>query len=128
MTEIRQEPDQVPMRWIVRLSVATIVAIVLSVVGAYALGNWGGDELARGELGWRTALPADINGIETDFFREPVQQGEAARRRGLDRLERWGWIDQERRIVHAPVDVAVELYLEEQASASPGRRAAAEAP
>lgn len=45
---------------------------------------------------------------------EDERPGLRGQRDRAERLERWGWVDRQRGIVHMPVEVAMELVLQEE--------------
>lgn len=116
-----QEPDVLPWRTLVGVMVATTV---LSV----ALGGWG-CVLAR-RLGPSiegpppdAARPVDLLRSSLDyelFDAAPVPRANA-RAADRRRLDRWGWVDPERGVVHMPIDVAIRLHLQESAQETAAR-------
>lgn len=107
-----QEADVLPWRALVGILVATTVL-------SFALGGWACSIARR--------LGPKMGGPEPDAV-EPVQlvhssldrelfQSEpttAAKQRGADRqrLDRWGWVDRDRGIVHMPIEAAIRLHLQ----------------
>jgi hypothetical protein len=53
---------------------------------------------------------AKIGIVEQQLF-ESANHAEAVRRRQLDRLGSYGWVDKEKGLVHVPIDAAMERYL-----------------
>lgn len=120
-THPTQEPDVLPWRTLVGVMVATTV---LSV----ALGGWG-CVLAR-RLGPAmegappdAARPADLVRSSLDYELFDAAPAPRARARAADRrrLDRWGWVDPDRGVVHMPIDVAIRLHLQESAQETAAR-------
>jgi hypothetical protein len=107
MIPIEQEPDRVP-RGLVRISAAAVAIAIAASVGAVLL-------LARGVVGEVVRVdPRPPARIDVQLFDLPTE-AERLQRRAEARLQRYGWIDRGRGIVHVPLDVAIELYLQERA-------------
>jgi hypothetical protein len=107
MIPIEQEPDRVP-RGVVRISAVVVAAGIAASVGATLL-------LARGSLGEvLRAPPAPPARIDVRLFGLETE-AERQYRLADERLRRYGWVDRGRGLVHVPLDVAIELYLEERA-------------
>jgi hypothetical protein len=51
-----------------------------------------------------------IGMVEQQLF-ENANHAEATRRRQVERLGSWGWVDREKGVVHLPIDAAMELTL-----------------
>lgn len=105
MIHIEQEPDRVPSRPI-RVSVIVIAIAIAGSIGAVVL-------LAGPDLGEvvrpRVAPPERI---DTQVF--PLETpAEHARFDADVRLHAYGWVDRAHGIVHVPLDVATDLYLQE---------------
>lgn len=116
-----QEPDVLPWRTLLGVMVATTVL-------SMALGGWG-CVLARrlgpamGGAPPDAVWPLDLLRSSLDhelFDAAPVPR---ARARAADRrrLDRWGWVDPERGVVHMPIDVAIRLHLQESAQETAAR-------
>ena len=104
---IQQEPDRVP-RGLVRVSAVAVAVAIAASVGAVLLLGRGG----LGEMGRVDSRPPENLDVELFQLEAP---GERMRRLGDDRLGRYGWVDRARGLVHVPLDVAIELYLQERA-------------
>jgi hypothetical protein len=112
-----QEPDVLPGRAITGVGLGVVLATALGVVSVVAIGRCRSREL--GELGehWVPMVRpqitgADINAIETAPFSVEAQ-GLDEHRREDARLRAYGWIDRAHHIVHVPIDVAIELYVQQ---------------
>ena len=102
MTELH-DPDRVPTRLVVVASIIVVIAILASIGAAFLVGgHWLRETMRTDEP------PAQI---ETSVFREQTE-AERDRTAAADHLTRYGWVDRDRAIVHVPLEVAIELYLE----------------
>jgi len=107
MIEIEQEPDRVPSRPI-RASVIVIAIAIVCSIGAVVL--LAGPDL--GEVVHPRVEPPER--IDTQLF--PLETpAEHARFDADVRLHAYGWADRSRGLVHIPLDVAAEIYLQEHA-------------
>ena len=104
---IEQEPDRVP-RGVVRASTLVVAIMILASIGAVLL-------LGRGDL--REVLRARKGPparIEETLYIAPTPL-ELLRGAQLQWLRGYGWVDRQKGIVHVPIEVAAELYLQEVA-------------
>jgi hypothetical protein len=107
MIPIEQEPDRVP-RGLVRFSAAAVAIAIAASAGATLL-------LARGSLGEVMRVDSRPPArLDVQLF-ELGTEAERLSRLADERLRSYGWIDRGRGLVHVPLDVAIELYLEERA-------------
>ncbi len=106
MMPVEQEPDQVP-RGLVRISAIAIAISVAASVGAVVL--LGGRNLGE-TMRVDSAPPPRIDILPFELETDPERERRAAR----ERLERYGWVDRQRRIIHVPIEVAIESYLAER--------------
>jgi len=104
---IEQEPDRVP-RGLVRISAAAVAISIAASIGATLLLGRAGLYEAR------TPESPPSTHLDLRLFDLPTE-AEQLWLRADARLQRYGWIDRSRGIVHVPLDVAIELYLGEQA-------------
>ena len=105
MIEIEQEPDRVPPR-VIRLSALVIAIAIGCSIGAVVL--LAGPDL--GEVAHPDVDPPER--IDTQVF--PLETpAEHARFDADVRLHAYGWADRARGLVHIPLDVAAEIYLQE---------------
>jgi hypothetical protein len=110
MIPIRQEPERIP-RGLIRISAIAIAIAIAASVAVTVL-------LARGSLG-EVMRPEALQAaprarIDARLF---TTEAEAERiwRLADERLRSYGWVDRGRGVVHVPLDLAAELYLEERA-------------
>ncbi|MBZ0237067.1 MAG: hypothetical protein K8M05_32355 [Deltaproteobacteria bacterium] len=103
--ERRKRRDVVPGGVLALLGVAT-VAIIAITIGVVDLLGGAVSTAAPPPPRERSAVEVHDFGLETDAERERREAGQ--------RLRSWGWIDRNTGRIHVPLDVAVELYLNEQ--------------
>ncbi|HEU4611616.1 MAG TPA: hypothetical protein VFS15_06045 [Kofleriaceae bacterium] len=116
-----QEPDIVPTGLI-----TLVIGVVIVAMGIGVLVMWGiarfrteqlrGDptELAEQRLG----VPREVNAMEMVPFTEEAQ-GLASHALGEKVLNSYGWVDEQRQIVHVPIGVAFDLYLARHHAGTP---------
>lgn len=94
--------------------VAAVIATVVGVVVAWGIGSCRSRSL---EVEWRPAerptVPAKINAMESTPFSIEAE-GLEQHQRDEQWLSEYGWVDKQAQLVHIPIDVAIELYLERQ--------------
>jgi hypothetical protein len=101
------EPDSIPIRRVAGVLAATAVATAIAAWIAYGLagGEHHGEGMAAGH---------DVSGVETSPFSVEAQ-GFADHAAAETRLSTYGWVDRDQRIVHVPVDVAIDVLLRPRA-------------
>lgn len=100
-----QEEDWISARGIGLVAVISVIVVVISVWVAWAM-------LPDGPLGPPPrAMPAERYGFDPAPI-ETFWRAELFYERGRNRLETYGFVDEERRIVHVPIQRAMERYLE----------------
>jgi hypothetical protein len=104
--EIEQEPDRVP-RGLVRSGAAVTIGMIVASVGATLLLGWGGLHQA---LRIESRPPALL---DRDLF-AGTTRAERLKRLAEQHLRSYGWVNRAAGIVHVPIDVAIESYLEEK--------------
>jgi hypothetical protein len=110
-----QEPDVVPGPVVTGVGIGVVIALGLGVVIAMSIGSCRSRQLGHvwvPPLAW-PEIKGDINAMATRPFSVEAQ-GLAMHQREEARLHGYGWIDRSRRIVHVPIDVAIDLYLKAQ--------------
>lgn len=113
MTIWKQEPDRTSGSALVLGAAALVLGAVVFVILA-----WGTLMTTRSSghdgLPAVGGVPVDVEAVELHTFDIPTAaeiDGIAARAR----LASWGWVDRDRRRVHMPIEVAMELLLREEA-------------
>lgn len=105
MIAIDQEPDRVPRRILVQAAIVIGAGIAASVLVTLLL--------IAPYVGELTRPSEKIPGpLDTGLFLLPTE-GELERQAAEQRLHSYGWVDRARGIVHVPLEVAIEQYLQE---------------
>ncbi len=111
---VHQEPDAVPSRTLIRVSLASVVVgaigvvvagwLLVLVVGAMrpSFANDGGPRPAASQL----------SGVEQTPIWDS-RRGEALEARQRLQLESWGWVDRDAGIARIPIERAMDLVVEE---------------
>jgi hypothetical protein len=107
------EPDRIPWGVVGLVAVLSLVVFLIGCLWA----TW----ILHSNAGWvKQSLavePREIGkptvGIVDQRIFEQELRAEQLRLEGLRRLSSYGWVDRERRLVHLPVERAMELMLEE---------------
>jgi len=115
-----QEPDVIPGRTVTGVGTGVVITLALGVVISLSIGRCRSRQLGHV---WvpppvSPAIQGDINAMETRPFSVEAQ-GLAEHQREEAQLHGYGWVDRSRRIVHVPIDVAIDLYLETQPGGGP---------
>lgn len=118
---VRQMQDRVHKRAIVIIAaVGVLITVAASAVPAWIL--------ERRSLFWLDApvrasnlpvTPREI-GLPDQTLLESQATESRSREKQRQRLERYGWIDRERGLVHIPIERAMTLLVAEQAAATSG--------
>ena len=103
MIEIDQEPDRVPLRPVRWSAVLVAAAIVVSIVATLVLAHRRLTEPAIADR-----RPAQI---DSTLFLAPTE-AEQLRFQADLRIDTYGWADRTRGLIHVPLDVAIDHYLE----------------
>ena len=106
MIEIEQEPDRVPARPI-RASVIIIAVAIAASIGAVVLLVPDLGEVAHPDVDPPERIDTQVFPLETP--------AEHARFDADVRLHAYGWADRAHGLVHIPLDVAAEIYVQEHA-------------
>lgn len=110
--ELQQAEDVIRARPVILTTVVSVVVTVLLVLVAYVLLR-----AREAQLGARFEdrdLPAPHarSQVLAEPFNIPYPRP-AFNARNRPILDGWGWVDRQRRIVHVPVGVAMDLVLQE---------------
>ena len=109
MSELKQD-SEAPFRTPVLRSTFVVLGVIVGagVVVLASLGILRGrirDGAGKGDL-WRR-VPEQVGAIELKAFETPPSLA-----RDRKQLHEFGWVDRKRGVVHVPIDLAMELYLE----------------
>jgi hypothetical protein len=105
MIEIDQEQDRVPLKPVRWSGVIVTAAIALSVVATIVL--------AFRQLRSEPIAERRPTQIESTLFDEPTE-AEQLRFQAELQLDIYGWVDRSRGLIHVPLDVAIDHYLQEK--------------
>jgi hypothetical protein len=104
--EVKQEPDELPGRKLLVITVSSFVAMTVALVVSWALlDRWGAP--ARGGA---HPAPSTIGGLEQTLIVDS-KRGLDLRREQKASLERWGWVDRDAGVARIPIERAIELVL-----------------
>ena len=109
------EDKNLPYRKIVGVGVASVIIFTLSIFWSTAL-------LRNAEKEMNPAgpppLPPGVNQYEVGIVNQRLfsldQRAAQKRLQQMDRLNSYGWLDRQAGIVHIPVDVAMDMLVQEQ--------------
>ena len=109
------EDKNLPYRKIVGVGVAAIVIFSLSIVWSTALLHSAQKEM---QPAGPPPLPPGVNQYEVGIVNQRMfsldQRAAQKRLQQMSRLSTYGWLDQQAGVVHIPVDVAMEMLVQEQ--------------
>jgi hypothetical protein len=110
--KISQEGDHVPG---CRVIIVTVVAIAISaagIVAAWLILNTTAEQAQPALSGTHEPMAREINDMDRWLF---ARRGAlTGRRADTPRLNSYGWVDEQNRVIHIPIHRAMELYLERQ--------------
>ncbi|MFL5304936.1 MAG: hypothetical protein ACJ8F1_06965 [Polyangia bacterium] len=108
--EVRNIPDQLPRGLILRVMLATVMITVALCFATYLYDRLRMLQLRPSGAFPEQALPPphEVAHVRQELFQIPHPRPTSIDR---DRavLQSAGWVDRQRRIVHVPVDLAIEL-------------------
>lgn len=139
--KIHQEEDQIPRKAILWTMAVVLAISAVGIVVAWLLTTCGeveheaaapaparlleppvrpgeateatedGDGRAARRAPMQSDVARDLEAARSDLFRQPAMSEllEAPKRR---RLQAFGWVDERGRVVHLPIERAMELYVE----------------
>lgn len=112
--EVRQEEDRVPGKKVIVIAAGVAVVSAAYILAAWAIGSCRTEALAPGGyVETARVVPDEVNAMEMTLF-DTVLAPELDVREQRAYLGSFGWIDPERGIAHIPIDLAIDLYLEER--------------
>ncbi|HTO97586.1 MAG TPA: hypothetical protein VMK66_11125 [Myxococcales bacterium] len=108
------EDKNLPYRQIIAVGVGTIIVFALSII-------WSTTILRASEKEMHPAgpppLPPGVNQYEVGIVNQRMfsldQRAAQKRLQQMDRLNRYGWIDRQAGVAHIPIDVAMEMMVQE---------------
>jgi hypothetical protein len=109
------EDKNLPYRKIVGVGVGSVIVFALSIV-------WSTTILRASEKEMHPAgpppVPPGVNQYEVGIVNQRMfsldQRAAQKRLQQMDRLNRYGWIDRQAGVAHIPIDVAMEMMVQEQ--------------
>jgi hypothetical protein len=112
--EVHQELDEVRVRALLAIGIASIVVGTVGVFFAGLLVTAVLGSLAPSEAGpgGPRAVPRELSGIEQTPIWD-TRVGEDLREQQRRDLERFGWVDRKAGIANIPIDRAMDLVVEE---------------
>jgi hypothetical protein len=106
--EVHQEQDALPARALVKVAVVGLVIVIVAVaVVARMLGGAG--RRAHGET--VSNVPVAEEGVVEQSLIDRSDRAAQKRERAERRLASYGWVDRASRVVHIPIDRAIDLYV-----------------
>lgn len=114
---VRQAKDLVNRRVILMLAaLGVLVVLFASAVPAWMLESRSLLSLdAPAREANAPAAPREINIVDQTLLEAALPGGGSTRERQRRALERYGWVDRERGLVHIPIEQAMALTLRERA-------------
>jgi hypothetical protein len=109
------EDKNLPYRKIVGVGVAAIVIFGLSILWSTSLLHTAEKEM---QPAGPPPLPKGVNQYEVGIVNQRLfsldQRAAQKRLQQMNRLNTYGWLDKQAGIVHIPVDVAMDMLVQEQ--------------
>jgi hypothetical protein len=111
-----QEDDALPTRRVALVLVGFVGATLAGIL--YAAVLWGNSEHAihermRGRIAARAPDEAGPIPPDRHLMRDRRRFVDEWRAPQVEKLGQWGWVDQSRRIVHLPIEKAMDLVVKE---------------
>jgi hypothetical protein len=114
--KISQESDHVPGRRVITVTVVAIVISAVGILGAWLIVTTTAEQAQPALRGTHQPMAREIYDKDRWLFAE---RGELAGRRGdIQRLSSYGWVDEQKGVIHMPIRRAMELYLASQGEAT----------
>ncbi|MGO8969057.1 MAG: hypothetical protein ACLQDQ_05755 [Myxococcaceae bacterium] len=109
------EDKNLPYRKIVGVGIGSVVLFALGIVWSTALLHSATKEMQP--VG-PAPLPAGVNQYEVGIVNQRMfsldQRAAQKRLQQMRRLNSYGWLDRQTGVVHVPIDVAMDMLLQEQ--------------
>jgi hypothetical protein len=111
--QVQQEPDAVPSRALVRVSLASVVvgAIGVAVAAWLLIFVVGAVRPSFAAAGGPRPAASQLSGVEQTPIWD-ARRGEALLARQRLQLESWGWVDRDAGIARIPIERAMDLVVE----------------
>jgi hypothetical protein len=106
MTRIEQEPDAISGRALGKAGALIVAAMAICIPLTWLLADCGADPRVE-----ESPPPSTAGRLELDLFSRTSMTSEQERRAARERATSWGWVDPQRRRVHVPLEIAIEIYL-----------------
>lgn len=111
---MRQEGDVLPRKKVLIVAAALIVLSAAGVLVAYLLlAAWAGTEATRRAQITLEPLRRATRELPLQLYEERAEAAPPPPSADWQALQRFGWVDRERRVVHIPISVAMKLYLDQ---------------
>lgn len=112
--DVFQQPDDVPRGLLLRIAVGTLAVGLSLCVIAYLLLRLREYTLRRSSRVRETSLPAPrrVGQVRQELFTIPQPKPTALEEQGRE-LQRYGWVDRSGGVVHVPIEVGMDLVLQE---------------
>ncbi len=109
------EDKNLPYRKIVGVGIASVVVFALGIFWSTALLNGAAKEMQP--VG-PPPLPSGVNQYEVGIVNQRMfsldQRTAQKRLQQMNRLNSYGWLDRQTGVVHVPIDVAMDMLVQEQ--------------
>jgi hypothetical protein len=113
--EVRYEDDTVPAALLKRVVVGVVVLTIALSIVAYLLLRLRESQLRPSGFypEERLGPPHNVAALRQDLF-DLVRPEPAHKESERHRLERFGWVDRQRGLVHIPIDRAIDSLLQKE--------------
>jgi hypothetical protein len=120
--DVFQEPDQVPRGLLLRIAVGTLAVGLSLCVIAYLLLRAREHTLEPSFQFPRGSLPAPhaVAGVRQEPFDIPAPRLSVLQEQSRE-LQRYGWVDHARGLIRVPIDVGMQLVLDDARTAGSRR-------
>jgi hypothetical protein len=109
------EDKNLPYRKILGVGIASVVIFGISIVWSTSLLNNAKHEM---QPAGPPPLPQGVNQYEVGIVNQRMfsldQRAAQKRLQQMERLNKYGWVDRQGGVAHVPIDVAMDMLLQEQ--------------
>jgi hypothetical protein len=109
------EDKNLPYRKIVGVGVGSVIIFALSIIWSTSLLRGAEKEM---QPGGAPPLPVGVNQYEVGIVNQRMfsldQRAAQKRLQQMNRLNTYGWLDRQAGVAHIPVDVAMDMLVQEQ--------------